>query len=157
MALARYVSEPLPVPALEESDFYRADLEFHGVDHSGSSFGAHVFLNNLDADETTPQDETSGYAGSFYIFGHGGCFGDEGHCDIPQGPRGPFDRRLPHALTPQKKMVIITEPLRRLLRRRRETGEDTLTVTVVPVASDSPVVAPEDLFRFERLALVTYD
>ena len=23
------------------------------------------------------------YAGSFYIFGHGGCFGDVGHCDVP--------------------------------------------------------------------------
>jgi tyrosinase len=156
MALARYVSEPIAVPALEEGDFHRADLEFHGVDHSGSSFGANVFLNTPEANETTPRDEQSGYAGSFYVFGHGGCFGDIGHCDVPRGPRGPFDLRLPHQLTPQKRTVTITEPLRRILSRRRETGESGLTVTVVPIASDSPVAAGEDLFRFERLALVTY-
>jgi hypothetical protein len=154
MALNRYVSDPIAIPALEEeADFARADLEFYGVDHSGSSFEARVFLNNPDADETTPREESSGYAGSFYIFGHGGCFGDVGHCDVPEEPRGPFDRRSPHPLTPQKRTVVVTEVLKRL----RDTAGGNLTVSVIPVASDSPVNAEEDLLSFEDLALITYE
>jgi hypothetical protein len=38
MAPNRYVSDPIAIPAREEeADFARADLEFCGVDHSGSS------------------------------------------------------------------------------------------------------------------------
>jgi tyrosinase len=154
MALNRYVSDHIAIPAREEeADFARADLEFYGVDHSGSSFEARVFLNNPEANETTPREKEVGYAGSFYIFGHGGCFGDAGHCDVPEGPSDPFDRRSPHPLTPQKRTVVVTEALKRL----RETADGDLTVTVVPVASDSPVNAEDDLLRFEQLALITYD
>ena len=156
MALDRYVSDPIAIPSPQDADdgadFSRADLVFYGVDHSGSSFEARVFLNNPDADENTSQEADSGYAGSFYIFGHGGCFGDVGHCDVPEEPRGPFDRRSPHPLTPQKRTVVVTEPMKRL----RETAGGDLTVTVVPVASESPIGAEDDLLRFERLALITY-
>jgi tyrosinase len=157
MALNRYVSDPIPMPSSDDAedaaDFSRADLEFHGVDHSGSSFEARVFFNNPDADETTPRQEDSGYVGSFYIFGHGGCFGDIGHCDIPESPRDPFDRRPPHPLTPQKRTVVVTEAIKQF----RETAGGDLTVTVVPVASESPIDAEDELFSFERLALITYD
>jgi tyrosinase len=153
MALNRYVSDPIAIPAREDQeDFARADLEFYGVDHSGSSFEAMVFLDNPDADENTPREAGSGYAGSFYVFGHGGCFGDVGHCDIPEGPRGPFDRRSPHPLTPQKRTVVVTEPLKLV----RDTVDGDLTVTVVPIASESPVNAEENLLSFEQLALITY-
>jgi tyrosinase len=153
MALNRYVSDPIAIPAREDQeDFARADLEFYGVDHSGSSFEAMVFLDNPDADENTPRETGSGYAGSFYVFGHGGCFGDVGHCDIPEGPRGPFDRRSPHPLTPQKRTVVVTEPLKLV----RDTVDGDLTVTVVPIASESPVNAEENLLSFEQLALITY-
>ena len=153
MALNRYVSDPITIAAVEEeADFARADLEFYGVDHSGSSFEAMVFLDNPDADENTPREAGSGYAGSFYVFGHGGCFGDVGHCDIPEGPRGPFDRRSPHPLTPQKRTVVVTEPLKLV----RDTVDGDLTVTVVPIASESPVNAEENLLSFEQLALITY-
>ena len=91
MALNRYVSDPIPMPSSDDAedaaDFSRADLEFHGVDHSGSSFEARVFFNNPDADETTPRQEDSGYVGAFYIFGHGGCFGDIGHRKKSAGNR----------------------------------------------------------------------
>ena len=157
MALNRYVSEPIAIPspydAEDRADFSRADLEFYGIDHSGSSFEARVFLNNPDADETTPREEGSGYVGSFYVFGHGGCFGDAGHCDVPEEPRSPFDRRSPHPLTPQKRTVVVTEAIKRL----RDAASDGLTVTVVPVASESPIGAEDDLLGFERLALITYD
>jgi hypothetical protein len=66
-----YVSAPLPLPVqLEETDFERADLVFYGVEHSGPSYEGRVFLDAPDADGNTPLDSASGYAGSFYVFGH---------------------------------------------------------------------------------------
>lgn len=153
MAVSRYVSEPFPVPMQEgEHDFYRADLLFFEVDHSGASFEARVFLNNPEADETTPREKEAGYAGSFFIFGHGGCFGELGHCDVPQEPRDPFDFRLPHPLTPANTTVIVTEALKEL--RNASGGE--LTVTVVAVAPEW-MRADENMLKFDRVALRTYD
>lgn len=154
MAENRYVSEAITLPEREESGrFPRADLVFHRVDHSQASYEARLFLNNPAADEGTPLDEESGYAGSFYIFAHEGCFGDIGHCDLPDEPSDPFDRRPLHPLTPHKKAVEITEPLERLAE-----AEEEVTVTVVPITVDpvSTQARTDDVLRFERLVLVTY-
>lgn len=151
MAPSKYTSVPIPVPIRSNADSPRLDIEFYGIDHSGSSFEARIFLNNQDADKSTPKNQDSGYAGSFYMFGHGGCFGDTGHCDVPQGPRDPFDRRPKHSLTPQTRTVIVNDAL----WHRLESEE--ITVTVVPVASESPVVAEGNLLSFGLITFVTYD
>jgi hypothetical protein len=149
----RFVSSPLELEELEEDEvesFYRADLVFYGVDHSGPSFEAHIFLNQPDADENTPRDEEHGYAGSFTIFGHAGCFGDVGHCDVSQGPpKDPFDIRLPHPLTPQTKTVIATEAIQRL-------GGQAFTVTVVPLAATEEGLERQDVLQLDHVRLVTY-
>ncbi len=153
----RYVSEPLTFPVTdEESDFSRADLQFRGVDHSGASFEARVFLDNPDADTSTATDAAEGYAGSFYIFGHGGCFGDLGHCDVMQSDN-PFDRRPQHQLTPYIKIVLVTEAVK---RARDTAGGDRFTVTVVPIVADVPTArgaAKDDVLHFESISLVSYD
>src|SRR5919199_1305474 len=111
----RYVSDPIELPyGPGELEFTRADLIFDGVDHSGESFEARIFFDNPEADEHTPMDEEHGYAGFFVIFGHGGCAGDEGHCDVPTNPDDTDDLRLPHPLHPATKPVIVTEALRRV-------------------------------------------
>jgi hypothetical protein len=148
----------VPRPPLSPDEFSRADLEFRGVDHSGPSFEARVYLNNPDADAETGCTEDTGYAGSFYVFGHGGCFGETGHCEVPEGPRSPFDRRLPHQLTPQFRTVVITEAFRHVLR----TGDgSTFTATIVPVVRDNPasLVADDagDPLQFESVSLITYE
>lgn len=151
-----YVSEALAVPPWEEGDtFYRADLEFVDVDHSGRSFEARVFVDHDRADLDTPTDLDNGYAGSFYVFGHGGCFGEQGHCEVPVGPLGAFDHRAPHPLAPQRKVVIATERIRALA----EAGTESFRVTVVPVVpasveGDADTV--EDVLHFGRITLVTY-
>ena len=154
--MRRYVSDELTAPGLREADFSRADLEFYGVDHSGPSFEARIFLNNPQADGETAKDLEHGYVGSFHVFGHGGCFGDIGHCDVPDAPLHEFDRRLPHQLLPQKKVVIVTDALKQVLRASHRAR---LTVTVVPVLRSTVLDAldREDVLRFDRLALVTYD
>lgn len=135
--------------------FRRADLEFHGVDHSRSSFTARLFFNHTDADAATPTDDEHGYAGSFHIFGHGGCAGDEGHCEVPT-ERRPRDLRPQHQLTTLSKRVVVTDALRRAL-----SGGTELSVTVVPVLRDELVAAygeslTSDLLHFDRVDLLTY-
>jgi len=147
-----FVSEPIETPLREEGelDFSRADLVFYGVDHSGPSFQAHVFLDRPNADENTPRELDEGYAGSFTIFGHDRCFGDVGHCDVSAGPpKDPFDIRPPHPLTPLTKTVIATEAVARL------TGE-TFTVTLVPVVPGEEGFERADVLRLDHVRLLTY-
>ena len=115
----------------QETSFTRADLVFTGIDHSGISYEVRVFLNNTGAHHKTPRDPVDGYAGRFVVFGHGDCFGDVGHCDVPAAASGGSDRHLQHPITPQKKTVTITEPLLRVLEDSEKGLE---TVTLVPVS-----------------------
>lgn len=131
-------------------DFTRADIEFHGLGHGGASYQGRVFLNLPDADESTSH-EVREYAGAFHIFGHGGCLGDAGHCDVR--PRRAFDPRPAHPLTPAKKVVIATDAVRFALAEGAP-----LTVTIVPVLmSTTPLVGvPDELVSLDRVQIVTY-
>lgn len=134
------------------SGFVRADLVFDGVDHSGASFEARIFINNPGADATTALTTQNRYAGRFHIFGHGGCFGDVGHCEVRDVPR-PYDPRPAHPLTPMRKVVIATEALRREIKR----SSQQLTLTIVPVVSSGTERCDyENVLKFERVSVVTY-
>ena len=146
--MQRYVSEPIDNPAAGEPPFERADLVFYGVDHSGPSFEARVYLNLPDADVATGHDDPA-YAGSFTIFGHAGCAGDEGHCDVPSGPPDPFDRRPPHGLTAQTRTVTVTDSLKRV-------SEPQLVVTVVAVRPGAEGPAASDALAFDSFRLLTF-
>jgi hypothetical protein len=135
-----------------ENPFYRADIEFRGVDHSAESYEGRVFMNNPDANRNTGKTSTNGYVGSFHIFGHGGCYGDVGHCEIRKDRRQ-YDYRPPHQLTPLYKRLIVTDDLRRLGK-----NTDKFTVTIVPVlAGGSTMKDVEDIVKVDEISLVTYD
>ena len=53
---------------LDISALTRADLVFDGVDHGGMSYEVRAFLNNPEADETTPRTLEQGYGGRFVVF-----------------------------------------------------------------------------------------
>jgi tyrosinase len=143
------VSPPIDIGHLAQN-FKRADIEFGDVDHSGASYEGRVFLNNPKANEATPLTEASGYAGTFHIFGHGGCFGDEGHCHMRQ-PRA-YDPRPGNPLTPARKVVIATEAI----RRARKAGPQ-LTVTVVPVITGATKKCDlEDVIKLKRILIPVY-
>lgn len=150
------VSEPITVTLrVPPGPFRRADLEFHGVDHARSSFTARIFLNNPAADASTPTDAEHGFAGRFHVFGHGGCAGDEGHCEVP-AERRPHDLRPPHQLAPLSKRVVVTDAL-----RRAAEGGDEVRVTVVAVLREELVEAygpdlTSDLLTIDRVDLLTY-
>jgi hypothetical protein len=135
--------------------YVRADLEFHGVDHSKASYEGRLFINNATAGPDTATDDANGYAGSFWIFGHGGCAGAEGHCEPPRERRA-FDFRPAHQLIPVSKRVIVTGRLRALVAPGAE-----FTVRIVPVvrpehAQALPVSLVTDLLHVERVDLLTY-
>jgi hypothetical protein len=143
-----YRSAPISVAAIDH-DFTRADIELHELDHSGASFEGRVFVNNAGADENTALTAASGYAGSFHVFGHGGCFGDEGHCEVV--PRRAYDPRSAHPLTPAVKAVIATGAVRSAL------GAGTITVTVVPVVTSlTAKCGPDNVLSFTSVRIVTY-
>ena len=149
-------SDPLELPDLEDvEELGRADLVFYGVDHSGPSYEARVFVNNPTADAATERVLDHGYAGSFSVFGHNGCFGDAGHCLPDQREHDEFDLRAPHPLRPLTMTVIATEAIRRAFV---EPSVSALTVTVV-------IVVPDDGFpkaggspaHFDYVRLLTYE
>jgi hypothetical protein len=142
-------SKPLDV-SVNREDITRADLVFYGVDHGGPSYEARVFLDNPKADTDTPREPDSGYAGSFAVFGHGGCYGDEGHCAPDDRLRDEFDRRPPHPLTPHTRTLQVTEAL------RRTTG-DRVRVDVVVVVRESHVAsATQDVSPCASIRLLAY-
>lgn len=134
------------------AEFSRADIEFIGVDHSGSSYEARVFVNNPGADASTPRTDASGYAGSYNIFGHGGCFGDLGHCDIHK-KQDVFDPRPTHPLEPIRKVVIATKAIKNAAAK----GGD-ITITVVPmIRCWTDVTAEHEAMKFDHINVVFYD
>jgi hypothetical protein len=154
---ATFTSAPLPLPpAGGVKPFYRADLLFYDVDQMGASYRAAVFFDNPTADQDTPEDAEQGFAGSFSIFGKGGCFGDEGHC-VPRAPQHRFDLRPPHPALPTLKVVRATDAVRALLAR----GLTEATVTLVPTLADTAGVVVEGDFEHPislgQVGLVTYD
>ncbi len=141
---------------LHRKDFNRADLIFDAVDHSGPSFEARVFLNNPAATADAETTIANGYAGSFHIFGHGICLGDVGHCEVNDRGKAPHDLRGPHPLTPQSKVVVVTEPLKQVLDRDGKLEN----ITVVPVAYGRAATGdkdPDGFLKYASVRLATYD
>lgn len=131
--------------------FYRADIIFEGVDHSGISYEGRVFLNNPNADETTPTTSENGYAESFYIFGHGGCFGDLGHCDL--STKRSYDKRGQQPLTPLSIRVDVTDTMKRIVQ-----NENQLTVTIVPmIHTPDDSLEMDNCLKFKKFNLEFYD
>ena len=153
----RFDSKPLPLsPSVAAGKFNGAQLIFYGVDHSSRSFEAFSFLNNPDANLETPLENEVGFAGSFVIFGHGGCVGDEGHCRVPEETKDPFDTRPLHALTPQTKTINITDALKRVCADP-DADREYLRVTVVPLVPRRGEPEPTDVLFFSAMRLVVFD
>ena len=140
-----------PVPIPESPEFSRADLEIYGIDHFSPSYTARVFINASapSSGELTADHES--YAGSFSIFGHQRCSGDEGHCTVHDHLRR-FDDRPSHPLTRAFKRVVITDALRRV----QDAGSATLTLTLVITAlAEEPIKEP--LFDCQGAQITTFD
>jgi tyrosinase len=148
----RIVTAPIDVAdAVRTDDFKRADLEIGGIRHTGTSYEARVYLNSPDADQHTGRSVPS-YVGAFNVFGHGGCFGAEGHCEAPDERRR-FDRRPLSRAIRMKKRVNLTEPLR---NAARAGGQLQLTVVAIPVRGSAADTDPEGILDIKRMSIVVY-
>jgi hypothetical protein len=148
----KLVSGPLKFDIKKlDKKFYRVDLEFRGLDHSGPSYEGRVFVNNPKADHNTPKTLEKGYVGSYHIFGHGRCFGDVGHCEIRRAI-SPFDYRPSHPLSPAFKRIRITDQIKKIGNDRKE-----LVITIVPILSGSLKDQSEDVVKLERISIVSYN
>lgn len=153
--LVHHLPEPIVGP-LDERDVSRADLVFSDIEHAGVSFTVHIFFNNEKAGENTARTDRNGYAGSFSVFGHGGCVGAPGHCDPRLAPRGPYDFRPQHPLTPTTITVVVTDALRRAVNGSKK---GLLTITLVPIANTpkrADYHVSKDVLKFREMKLRTY-
>jgi hypothetical protein len=144
-----FVSRPLELPAEREA-ITRADLVFYEVDHSGPSYRAHVFLDNPNANTGTELEPANGYVGSFTVFGHAGCFGEEGHCHPMWPTTDEFDRRPQHPLVPFTRELEITSALKQFSKSKAR-------VTVVPAVVEVKGVAPPDVAPTTLVRLAVYE
>lgn len=142
----RFTSKPIELPPADRP-FERADLIFLGVDHSGDSFEARVFFDPRGVGREAGLEHKA-YVGSFYILGHGGCFGDVGHCDIP-AERDPFDLRPAHQLEPATRVLTVTDAVKGLLERGAEAAKVTVVARTDGRASNA-------VLAFDRVRLATY-
>lgn len=142
----RFTSDPIELPPAGHV-FERADLIFYGLDHSGESFAANVYLDGRGVGGN-PGPEHRAYVGTFFILGHGGCFGDVGHCDVPAA-RDPFDIRPPHQLEPATRILTVTEAVQALLERGTEAAKAT-------VVAETEGSASNEVLAFDRVRLATY-
>jgi hypothetical protein len=120
--------------------FSRIDLEIDGIFHGEASYEGRIFFNHANADRNTPRSAENGYAGSFYIFGHGGCLGDAGHCEVNEDSREPYDFRPPHPLTPAVKQVTVTQPLQEIAKTN-DANTPVPLLSVYPGRPDSRVTS----------------
>lgn len=148
----RHVDLAFKPEAAQALSFSRADLVLAGVDHGALSYEVRIYLNNKRADGTTERSADFGYAGRFTVFGHGNCFGEDGHCDVPTPmPGAPLATQ--HPLIRQRMTVPITKSLKRVCQREGQLR----SVTLVPILK-GPKRAQEGEapFAFEDLSLRTY-
>jgi tyrosinase len=141
-----FTSKAIELPAAEQP-FARADLLFYGLDHSGASYEARVFLDPRGVGRKAGVEHRA-YVGSFYVLGHGGCFGDVGHCDIPSG-RDAFDLRPAHQLEPALRILTVTDAVRHLLERSIKEAKITVTAHTAGRAAN-------DVLAFETVRLASY-
>jgi len=150
VARERYVFGPIAL--LAKPYYRRAELEFYGINHFRPSYVARLFFNDPGVYVDSSTEKRPTYAGSFAIFGHSVCVGEEGHCVAHPHLRR-FDDRPSHPLTRAFKRVIVTDALRRC-----QEEADELTVTVVATADMRRATAYEGpLLDFNSMQLTTFD
>jgi tyrosinase len=151
--VGRFRSCPIVLPEAVHKSFGTAEVRLHRVPQLPRSCFVRVFLNNADADASTPLDRNVGYAGYFAIFGHGPCYGGPGHCDIPPSASAgrPGDARQRTMNTPRNHRVDVTAAIRRQIAM----GFSQVTITLVVIGADYE--EEKDLLRLDGVSLNFHD
>lgn len=132
--------------------FRQARLELHNLHKTAESYEIRVFTNSPNCDVETERTGNANYAGSLFLFGHGGCWGAPGHCDLPKTPRDKFDHRSEHHLTPYNTFIDVTGGVRAALAG----GEPAITLHFVVVDAEGKQVKPS-VIEYDGIALMARD
>jgi tyrosinase len=151
--VGRFRSGPIEVPEAVQAGFGGAEVRLHRVPQLERSCFVRVFLNQPDADASTPLERDKGYAGYFAIFGHGPCYGGPGHCDVPPPATSfrPGDDRQRTMNTPRNHRVDVTAMARRLISE----GKRQMTITLVVIGADYE--EDKDVLRLDGVSLNFHD
>jgi tyrosinase len=131
-----------------EPDFNRAEVRFEGLTPPEDSFEVRIFVNEKNPNARTKTDGNPHYLGTRTFFGHGECFGAEGHCEPVQ--RDIFDLRPKHHYDPTTIRLNVTKPLRALIASDRASAAPVALVAVDPDGKE----IPEPGLHFEGLSIV---
>ena len=143
--IARFLSTPIKVDEKIKA-FRKAEIRLHSVPQLMRSCFIRAFLNQPDADAATPVHDNPHFAGYLAVFGHGGCYGGPGHCDLPPAQSRDYDRRPRSHNTPRNHRIDVTQCARRLL----ETA-DSLQITLLVIGVDYQEEL--DLLKLEGVSL----
>jgi tyrosinase len=143
--VGRFVSKPIPVGG-KLKDFTKAEVRLHWVPQLDRSCFIRVFLNLPGADASTGITDNPHYAGYMAVFGHGGCYGGPGHCDLPPARARSFDVRPRNHNTPRNHRVDVTAAAKELLKTA-----DSLQITLLVIGVDYR--EDPDLLKLEGVSL----
>jgi tyrosinase len=143
--IGRFASTPIRISEPVKT-FRKAEIRLHWVPQLMRSCFVRAFLNQPDANASTPLKDNPHFAGYLAIFGHGECYGGPGHCDIPPPRSRSFDVRERSHNTPRNHRIDVTETARRLL-----AGGDTLQITLVVIGADYR--EDKDLLKLEGVSM----
>ena len=149
--VGRFRSREIELPAAVRKGFGSAEIRLHRVPQLPRSCFIRVFLNNRDADATTPLRPDTGYAGYLAIFGHGPCYGGPGHCDLPPVPGRARDPRQRTMNSPRNHRVDVTTMVRGLIGG----GAKSVVITLVVIGADYR--EDKDLLRLDGVSLNFHD
>jgi tyrosinase len=129
-------------------DFNRAEVRFEGLTPPEDSFDVRIFTHEPNADATTGTVGNPHFLGTKSFFGHGVCFGAQGHCDPI--PRDIFDLRPKHHYDPTTVRLNVTKALKALLASDQPAAAPVSLVVVDPDGKE----IPEPGLHFEGLSIV---
>lgn len=143
--IGRFLSKPITVSAAVKA-FAKAEVRLHWVPQLARSCFIRVFLNQPGANASTPIHDNPHFAGYLAVFGHGGCYGGPGHCDLPAARARDFDLRPRSHNTPRNHRIDITASAKELLKK-----SDSLQITLLVIGADYQ--EDSDLLRLEGVSL----
>lgn len=135
-----------------EPNFETAELQFHDVRHTRDSFAVRVFLNQPNANASTPIEDNDRFSGSLYFYGQGEYIDATGNKLSAREPIArEFDLSTGASNTsPFTLYLDITDSLRKVVQTHSE-----VTVSMVSVdMSGNPIEESE--FDFRSITLETH-
>lgn len=153
--LAAFNASPTQYSVANLADgFETAIIEFHNVGHPlEGTRELRVFINQPDADAETPTEGNDHYAGSRILLGKTMCYGEEGHCDLPQ-ERQKFDTRTRPQMKPIKIYMNITKTMKIDAVVAAQSNRTLITIVVVD-QDESPL--PLNAIKMDGLSFIARD